>query len=866
MPAGSEWKTLDNGEHVLINSETGEILSGAGIENWKNTGKMTIPKPSEPQPKQSNSSKTITKKEYLSNSKAIKYRKDLIEFHKRELERIHPNDKLNRKAKEDEIAELENAEDYQKWIKENEEYEKENPKVNAEKEKAKDKTENKDKDTKKKITKNYSIAYDDETIEKLNKLGKNWKDKRIYFKDLNNSYYDLENQKWVCDKPETTERALMIAGETDTEKTARFEAEKQARERREEEERQARLKQWGEDKETTKKIKEFIKTSEFSDKVFNSMYKAGIFEDLNIPKGSINAIKNDLFTEAELNAYKNIEKDKPITDVIFDEVKHQLNELNNMYKPSSWNEWVFENKKIRLTTNEGGGGGKDYYDDDFDDMIANTFPKHEQAMMREYYLQKFEKEQAEHDKENGISYMPKEEAWEKYGEEFNKYKSQAKEEAKKKIKEYIKKKLNKANNTETNNTKTNNTKTNNTKITITNKSKDGLDKLESKTNDFLKSNANKLKEEVKEETKADAKIDNNVAKIDSADIDIKTDAEIDNDIEYFIDNLIEYADAKKKFDESKINRDEDGKFAKKNGNKDTDNKDSKDNDINNNDNSEITEDDRVKFISNIDYLISGKSISDSVSENRAEGIKKIIASGRLGTVADIDKDIKYNKELEKTDKDKYNKYKEYKETAEYKEKMKQAINQFEGDTKATAEKLLPENLKAGELILDDKFEYSKVIDKDKIQKLNPIEKAINYFTEKFTNRNKQGFKQYQKEIKDLINKSIPKEISLYRYETEQAGKKRYNLKVGDTIDMSVRSFCDSEKAFENCRALQLRNREPNECVIYKVEGAVKSLEIQSLSQFTSQYEHIVDGDFEITEIREATKLMPKIITIKAKGI
>ena len=30
IPAGTEWKTLDNGEHVLINSETGEVIKGAG--------------------------------------------------------------------------------------------------------------------------------------------------------------------------------------------------------------------------------------------------------------------------------------------------------------------------------------------------------------------------------------------------------------------------------------------------------------------------------------------------------------------------------------------------------------------------------------------------------------------------------------------------------------------------------------------------------------------------------------------------------------------------------------------------------------------------------------------------------------------
>ena len=39
---GATWKTLENGEHVLVSSN-GEILSGTDIENWKNTGKATNP-------------------------------------------------------------------------------------------------------------------------------------------------------------------------------------------------------------------------------------------------------------------------------------------------------------------------------------------------------------------------------------------------------------------------------------------------------------------------------------------------------------------------------------------------------------------------------------------------------------------------------------------------------------------------------------------------------------------------------------------------------------------------------------------------------------------------------------------------------
>ena len=41
-------------------------------------------------------------------------------------------------------------------------------------------------------------------------------------------------------------------------------------------------------------------------------------------------------------------------------------------------------------------------------------------------------------------------------------------------------------------------------------------------------------------------------------------------------------------------------------------------------------------------------------------------------------------------------------------------------------------------------------------------------------------------------------------------------------------------------------------------------EIESLSKFLNQKEHLVNGNFEITEIREATLTMPKIVTIKLK--
>lgn len=293
------------------------------------------------------------------------------------------------------------------------------------------------------------------------------------------------------------------------------------------------------------------------------------------------------------------------------------------------------------------------------------------------------------------------------------------------------------------------------------------------------------------------------------------------------------------------------KNSSSNKSKDNDKiKDKKDNDI------EITDNDRYEYMVKL-YRGSIGEKDGYISETREQYFKNNLLKDAEKVKA-IDNDIKYSRGLEKSDKDKYNKYKEYKETAEYKEKMKKAINQFEGDTKATAEKLYSENLKAGELILDKDGK----IDNAKINKLNIVEKGIHFFTEDCDNRNEKGFTSIKKKVKDLINKSIPKEISLYRHETIYESDERYNFEVGKTIKMDVRSFCNSENAFDSCRALQLWNNAPHKDVIFKIEGEVKSLEIESLSEYTNQKEHLVNGNFVITDIREATLTMPKIITIK----
>ena len=123
IPPGTEWKTLENGEHILVN-EHGTVIAGAGgklqgkyFKN-KDTGKFekytfnqqTLAKEAEreynenkqkeleAQNKEQNSNmnkeiRDISKAEYTQNRKDLKNAYDMLGFNQRELDSIHPNDK-----------------------------------------------------------------------------------------------------------------------------------------------------------------------------------------------------------------------------------------------------------------------------------------------------------------------------------------------------------------------------------------------------------------------------------------------------------------------------------------------------------------------------------------------------------------------------------------------------------------------------------------------------------------------------------------------------------------------------------------------------------------------------------------------------
>ena len=813
---GGKWVTLPNGVHCYI--KDGEIVEGADYEKWysRNNEKRLsggeYERESALNPNYVRMKKDITKlgedikyfKERLKenpNSKSFNERLEKAEADLKEYEDIinkHENSDIGRddavlyQAYMKAEAELtqnagrrQESEDIKRKKEEDDKLKKE-----QQKEEAKNKKKEKDENNKvsgkegqqnksKKITKNYSISYDNETIEKLNSIGKNWKDKRIYFKELNNGYYDLENKKWVTDSPELTEKGLLLAGETAEEKTARLEAEKQAIEKREAEKQAKKEEAEKKSYDSRLKMQDAISKTEDKD-ILKTLKDMGVFEaNLKFPSTREFAKKLWGFDIDELTKNDKYE----VNDRIFNKIKTEMKYMQSLTSPS-WQGWLknykakesaemYEAKQLEYNM---GALGKDPFDDYLEGEYSNGWNRGDSEANKVL--------------------------WNKYKNEYEEYKKSKKaaQDGHERLKEYL------------------------SKYDINIDSKIFVDSL----------------------------IDLNNY-IDKEDIDI-SEEEINNDIEYYIDSVKEYIDKKKEFKESDVNRDEDGKFAKKNSNNKSNDK--KANDKSNDNDIEITDNDRYEYLANVYARMHGYK-DNKLLDAEENAIRKNIL-GDKEKVKAIDNDIKYSRGLEKSDKDKYNKYKEYKETAEYKEKMKKAINQFEGDTKATAEKLYSENLKAGELVLNKDGE----LDEAKINKLNIVEKGIHFFTEDCDNRNEKGFTSIKKKVKDLINKSIPKEISLYRHETIYESDERYNFEVGKTIKMDVRSFCNSENAFNSCRALQLWNNAPHKDVIFKIEGEVKSLEIESLSEYTNQKEHLVNGNFVITDIREATLTMPKIITIK----
>lgn len=385
IPPNTEWKTLDNGEHILVN-ENGTIIAGAGGnlkgKYYKNqeTGKFekyTFNQQSlaEEAEKEYNENKQkemeainntetnsteikdISKTEYTQNRKDLVDLKDLLGFYKRELEQIHINDKKNRAKKEEQINSVQQS--IERKEAENKKYEETKKQVN------KGDKESKDKSAKeKKIGKTYSIAYDNDTIEKLKSLGNTWQNKRIYFKELKNGYYDLVSEKWVTDSPEITKKALDMAGESTEDRASRLEnekalAEQKALEKRQAQEQAKKEKQAKEKPYTISVFNKIKDLNDFHDKVEAEMDKLNIYNG-NVPKGSINKITDALFTKEEQEAWKDVDStdsdfqdlnktyeytavhpfNSNLKELVYERVKSQLESERDRFKPLSWSDWL----------------------------------------------------------------------------------------------------------------------------------------------------------------------------------------------------------------------------------------------------------------------------------------------------------------------------------------------------------------------------------------------------------------------------------------------------------------------------------------------------------------------------------------------
>ena len=362
---GGRWVTLPNGVHCYI--KDGEIVAGADYEKWyqRNNEKRLAGEEYEREsalnPNYVRMKKDITKlgedikyfKERLKenpNSKSFNERLEKAEADLKEYEDIinkHENSDIGRddavlyQAYMKAEAEFKQAEDIKRKKEEEDKLKKE-----QKKEEAKNKKKEKDENNKvsgqeglqnksKKITKNYSISYDNETIEKLNSIGKNWKDKRIYFKELNNGYYDLENKKWVTDSPELTEKGLLLAGETAEEKTARLENEKQAIEKREAEKQAKKEEAEKKSYDSRLKMQDAISKTEEKD-ILKTLKDMGVFEaNLKFPSTREFAKKLWGFDIDELTKNDKYE----VNDRIFNKIKTEMKYMQSLTSPS-WQGWL----------------------------------------------------------------------------------------------------------------------------------------------------------------------------------------------------------------------------------------------------------------------------------------------------------------------------------------------------------------------------------------------------------------------------------------------------------------------------------------------------------------------------------------------
>lgn len=679
------------------------------------------------------------------------------------------------------------------------------------KEEAKNKKKEKDENNKvsgkegaenksKKITKNYSISYDNETIEKLNSIGKNWKDKRIYFKELNNGYYDLENKKWVTDSPELTEKGLLLAGETDEEKTARLEAEKQAIEKREAEKQAKKEEAEKKSYDSRLKMQDAISKTEDKD-ILKTLKDMGVFEaNLKFPSTREFAKKLWGFDIDELTKNDKYE----VNDRIFNKIKSEMKYMQSLTSPS-WQGWLknykakesaemYEAKQLEYNM---GALGKDPFNDYLEGEYNNGWNRGDSEANKVL--------------------------WNKYKNEYEEYKrsKKAAEDGHERLKEYL------------------------SKYDINIDSKVFVDSL----------------------------IDlNNYIDTDDGDVDI-TEEEINNDIEYYIDSVKEYIDAKKKeFKESDVNRDADGKFAKKpssNKSNDLDTNALKDFGLNQRQIIKLTtkledlgiieyneDNDTYKIKSSITEGIENNEIKEILGD-KFDIIKNSFNSDNNDNEDDIDNEKQKSLILKDNDK----------------RTIKECIKSLPKHLQDTGNKLYNNNPIPSDLIIKDDANYDTEdilayidddnVDEEKYSQLNEIETLLNRFTENAQGtRESNTFKRLRKDIEELIENAPPVKNP---HRVEYMIEVRDDLSIGTVINFDIRSFADFGAGDKTANKIYnyLRDEvDPSKLVVYVIDDEVNALDMTTISSYPNQNECLINGDFIISEVEEGDEYNPPIVHLK----
>lgn len=321
------------------------------------------------------------------------------------------------------------------------------------------------------------------------------------------------------------------------------------------------------------------------------------------------------------------------------------------------------------------------------------------------------------------------------------------------------------------------------------------------------------------------------------------------------DSLLILADAKKKFDESKINRDADAKFAKKNsaGNKakDDDNKDSdnKDNDNDNgtddidNDNSKDKKQDNTK----------NKDTKKNKSKNNKDNKTKNKSNNNLDygdLKPELHETFKRLNTATKPCEYIFNSNNKLGLTLDEVLKISNNYNDPLAITYCKINEFKPQDEDGDYIYNDDgEIETLDLTNRDALQ--SDVEKFLYDFTNNSDKAKKEWGERWEHEIKpqlkDMIKNSPVMKGQAYRVETWHAD--REEIVEGGKINFDCRSVANDNKGYGVvCNFSQDDYERGEDIFIFEFPEDTRGLNIQSCSVYPNVHEYLVDGDFIMEEV------------------